>query len=220
MLWRVNNRPLRYAPFLMRSLGTLDRFAKSLTLIHTMTESASKYLNRELSWLEFNQRVLQEAQDAAVPLLERLKFLAITASNLDEFFMVRVGSLQTLVAQGSSNPDPTGLTPVQQLEQIGSRAHHMIVEQYACFLEDLEPKLTAAGIRHIRSSRSSVGAFTVSEVAKSLSISKGANETAQSSDEAARTQLNSRQFKLVEQIFDGELASVLTPMAVSSSDDN
>ena len=185
-----------------------------------MTESVSKYLSRELSWLEFNQRVLAEAQDVSVPLLERLKFLAITASNLDEFFMVRVGSLQMLVAQGSSNPDPAGLTPEQQLEQIGVRAHHMIVEQYACFLEDLEPKLAAAGIRHIQSSRSSVASLTVSEVVKSLSISKSASDTTvQTTDEAARTQLTSRQLKLVEQIFDGELASVLTPMAVTSSDD-
>ncbi len=178
--------------------------------MHIMTETVSKYLSRELSWLEFNQRVLAEAQDASVPLLERLKFLAITASNLDEFFMVRVGSLQMLVAQGSSNPDPAGLTPEQQLEQIGTRAHHMVVEQYTCFLDDLEPKLMAAGIRHVRSSRGSVA---------SLPISKGVAEPAQQTDESTRTQLTPRQLKLIEQIFDGELASVLTPMAVTSADD-
>ena len=83
------------------------------------TSMSSKYLNRELSWLEFNQRVLAEALDAGVPLLERLKFLAITASNLDEFFMVRVGSLQMLLAQGSTSLDPAGLTPEQQLQAIG-----------------------------------------------------------------------------------------------------
>ena len=96
-----------------------------------MTESVSKYLNRELSWLEFNQRVLAEAQDVSVPLLERLKFLAITSSNLDEFFMVRVGSLQMLLAQGITKPDPAGMTPEQQLQAIGTRTHQMADEQYS-----------------------------------------------------------------------------------------
>ena len=184
-----------------------------------MTESASKYLNRELSWLEFNQRVLAEAQDTAVPLLERLKFLAITASNLDEFFMVRVGSLQMLVAQGNSSPDPAGLTPEQQLEQIGARAHHMIVEQYACFLDDLKPKLAAAGFRHIQPTRNSAATLTVGDVAKSITNPMAGSEPPASTEDASRTQLTARQLKLVEQIFDGELASVLTPMAVTSSDD-
>ena len=114
------------------------------------TATQTKYLNRELSWLEFNQRVLAEAQDTGVPLLERLKFLAITASNLDEFFMVRVGSLQMLVSQGNTSLDPAGLTPEQQLLAIGLRTHQMAVEQYTCFLEDLEPKLAAAGLRRRR----------------------------------------------------------------------
>ena len=68
----------------------------------------SRFFNRELSWLEFNQRVLEEARTAAIPLLERLKFLAITASNLDEFTMVRVGSLQLVQAEGETRPDPAG----------------------------------------------------------------------------------------------------------------
>ena len=73
-----------------------------------MTEASSKFINRELSWLEFNQRVLDEAKDEAIPLLERLKFLAITASNLDEFFMVRVGGLRVLIDQGLTTADPSG----------------------------------------------------------------------------------------------------------------
>lgn len=148
------------------------------------TTTPSKLLNRELSWLEFNQRVLAEAEDDSVPLLERVKFLAITSSNLDEFFMVRVGSLQMLLAQKSTATDPAGLTPEQQLEAISVRTHHMAVEQYACFLQTLEPKLAEAGIQRRRP-----------------------------------TELNPRQAKLVEQLFDDELASVLTPMAVTSSED-
>ena len=80
-----------------------------------MSES---YINRELSWLQFNQRVLWEAERESLPLLERVKFLAISASNLDEFFMVRVGGLQTMVKAGSRSRDLAGLTPVQQLQNI------------------------------------------------------------------------------------------------------
>ena len=150
----------------------------------TDTTTNIKYLNRELSWLEFNQRVLAEAQDASVPLLERLKFLAITASNLDEFFMVRVGSLQMLLAQGITKPDPAGLTPEQQLQAIGARTHQMANDQYTCFLSEVEPKLAEAGLRRRRAA-----------------------------------ELAPRQAKLVEQLFDNELSSILTPIAVTSSED-
>src|SRR6187455_1148857 len=96
-----------------------------------------KFFNRELSWLEFNQRVLDEARDDSLPLLERLKFLAITASNLDEFFMVRVGGLRLLVEQGISTVDPSGMSPAEQLAAIRTRAHQMTQQQQACFA-DLE----------------------------------------------------------------------------------
>ena len=112
--------------------------------------SPGKFINRELSWLEFNQRVLEEAQDERLPLLERLKFVAITASNLDEFFMVRVGGLQLLVEKGQSNPDPAGLTPLEQLEAIAQRVGKMIGDQYHCFSARLEPSLAEAGIRRVR----------------------------------------------------------------------
>ena len=91
-------------------------------------------LNRELSWLEFNQRVLEEAFDASLPPLERLKFLAITASNLDEFFMVRVGGLQQLHEHGHSERDPSGMTTEEQLIRIGQRVHDMCDSQQACLL--------------------------------------------------------------------------------------
>ncbi len=113
-------------------------------------ESASRFINRELSWLEFNQRVLDEAWDARVPLLERLKFLAITGSNLDEFFMVRVGGLQTLAEQGHQKTDPAGLTPAQQLEAISLRTHRMIEDQYTCYLEHLQPALAHRRIVLVR----------------------------------------------------------------------
>src|SRR6188768_4113407 len=89
----------------------------------------ARFFNRELSWLEFNQRVLDEARDESLPLLERLKFLAITASNLDEFFMVRVGGLSVLVEQGITAPDPAGLSPAEQLAAISARAHQMVSQQ-------------------------------------------------------------------------------------------
>ena len=78
-----------------------------------MPAKADKFINRELSWLAFNRRVLEEGLDGSLPLLERLKFIAIVSSNLDEFFMVRVGGLQQLVAKGSETTDPSGLTPTQ-----------------------------------------------------------------------------------------------------------
>lgn len=115
-----------------------------------VNDSQSKYLNRELSWLEFNQRVLDEARDPGVPLLERLKFLAITATNLDEFFMVRVGGLQMLAEQGNQRPDPAGLTPSQQLSAISHRVHRMVAEQYDILSQELQPQLAEAGIRQVR----------------------------------------------------------------------
>ena len=111
-----------------------------------------RFFNRELSWLEFNQRVLDEAIDQKIPLLERLKFLAITASNLDEFTMVRVGSLQLLLAEGDMRPDVVGLTTVQRLKAIRDRMQDFLAEQYRCLLNDIEPALTREGMRRLRSS--------------------------------------------------------------------
>lgn len=110
------------------------------------------FFNRELSWLEFNQRVLEEACDKDNPLLERLKFLAITGSNLDEFFMVRVGGLQILRSRRVTKRDPSGMTPLQQLKAISERTHQMAADQYRCLLDELEPALAAEGIRRVRPS--------------------------------------------------------------------
>ena len=100
-----------------------------------MDKTTSHFVNRELSWLEFNQRVLDEAMDERIPLLERLKFLAITSSNLDEFFMVRVGGLQMVRKRGGSKRDLAGMTAIQQLKAISRRAHQMVADQYACLLD-------------------------------------------------------------------------------------
>ncbi len=103
--------------------------------------------NRELSWLEFNQRVLDEALNRSLPPLERLKFLAITASNLDEFFMVRVGGLQQLL-QGRTARDAAGLTPREQLTRISDRVHAMTLSQRAC-LREIENELETHHVRRL-----------------------------------------------------------------------
>jgi polyphosphate kinase len=107
------------------------------------------YINRELSWLAFNERVLEEAARESSPLLERLKFLAITASNLDEFFMVRVGGLQIMKERGQRSKDPSGLTPTQQLEIIRSQAREFIDRQYSLLNNELLPALKTHGIRRL-----------------------------------------------------------------------
>ena len=104
------------------------------------------YLNRELSWLEFNDRVLEEARDKQNPFLERLKFLAITCSNLDEFFMIRVASLKDLLNAGYDRPDPSGLNPQQQLQAISLRTHLMVARQYSTYNRALVPGLVKQSI--------------------------------------------------------------------------
>lgn len=103
------------------------------------------YISRELSWLEFNQRVLDEARDAKNPLLERAKFLSITLSNLDEFFMVRVASIKDQIQDGYDKPDPAGLTPKQQMKRISERAHAMMREIYSIYNRILLPQLKKEG---------------------------------------------------------------------------
>ena len=98
------------------------------------------YVNRELSWLEFDHRILEEARDKTLPLFERLKFLSITASNLDEFFMVRVASLKDMVHAGYVKPDVAGLKPEEQLrkieEKVRNTAAHTITRVDERWLKD------------------------------------------------------------------------------------
>ncbi len=108
------------------------------------------FINRELSWLEFNERVLEEAWDKSNPLLERLKFLAITESNLDEFFMVRVSGLKEQVAERIETPDISGLSPSSQLNQVLKRIHEMTQKQYSCLMRSIFPALEKENICFLR----------------------------------------------------------------------
>ena len=105
------------------------------------------FLNRELSWLEFNQRVLAEALDPANPLLERIKFFTIASSNLDEFFEVRVAGLKQQIESGNPARSVDGLTPTENLRAIERRVRKMVADQFACWRDDLQPALTRHGIR-------------------------------------------------------------------------
>src|SRR5215467_7815193 len=104
------------------------------------------FINRELSWLAFNERVLEEACDPAVPALERLKFLAITSSNLDEFFMIRVAGLKSQLSGHVEESGPDAMSPGEQLQAISARAHEMVARQYRALLADVLPNLERAGV--------------------------------------------------------------------------
>lgn len=112
-------------------------------------KSAKWFFNRELSWLEFNDRVLREGLNREVPLMERLKFLAIVSSNLDEFFMIRVAGLKHQQAAGVRRTDPAGLTPEEQLAQISHRTHRMMAEQ-AEGIRQAFAELAEHGLRVLR----------------------------------------------------------------------
>ena len=108
------------------------------------------FINRELSWLEFNQRVLEEAIDPTNPLLERLKFFCIVSSNLDEYFEVRVAGLKQQVESGVTTPGIDGMTPAQTLAAIHKRVRRMVSEQDHCWLRILAPGLAREGIRFVQ----------------------------------------------------------------------
>lgn len=112
----------------------------------------NQYINRELSWLEFNRRVLEEARDPGVPLLERMKFLAITASNLDEFFMVRMGGLEMLYDQRVTRADESGRAPRALLSELGREIRAFTAAQYDT-LAELDAALSEEGIRRVRINR-------------------------------------------------------------------
>src|SRR5215831_7561166 len=110
-------------------------------------DNSAYYINREASWLAFNRRVLEEAQDDSNPPLERLKFLSITASNLDEFFEVRVAGLVQQIEDGYTEAGPDGLTLLQERDLLSQETHEFVDEQYQCWNEQLRPLLAENGIR-------------------------------------------------------------------------
>src|SRR5271157_5351149 len=116
-------------------------------MVRNTPNNRALFLNREESWLKFNWRVLEEAGDPANPLLERVKFLAITASNLDEFFEIRVGGLLQQLEDGHNSITSDGLTMVEERELINRATHKFVEEQYSCWNDRLRPELAEQGIR-------------------------------------------------------------------------
>src|SRR5688572_24860070 len=104
------------------------------------------YLNRELSWLTFNERVLAEAKDPSLPLFERLKFLGIVSTNLDEFFMVRVAGLKQQISGGVVETRADGMLAAEQLAAISDRVHAMVAEQARVWREEMVPLLAQRGM--------------------------------------------------------------------------
>lgn len=119
---------------------------REITLVDDGTLPADRYIDRELSWLAFNQRVLELAEDETVPLLERANFLAIFATNLDEFFMVRVAGLKRRIVTGLAIPTNVGRAPTEVLEEINRTASELQLRHARCFAEQVKPQLAEAGV--------------------------------------------------------------------------
>jgi len=116
-------------------------------MVRRSLDDPSLVLNREASWLAFNRRVLEEAENPRNPLLERVKFLAITARNLDEFFEIRVGGLMQRIEDGQTDPGPDGLTPHEEAQLVARLTHEFMRDQYRCWNHALRPELAEEGIR-------------------------------------------------------------------------
>src|SRR5580700_9644779 len=110
------------------------------------TIGPSHMLNRELSWLEFNQRVLEEALDPSTPLLERVKFFCIFGANLDEFFETRVAALKQQIESAAVERSPDGLTATETYQAVQRKVRLLVARQYACWREELRPSLAKNGI--------------------------------------------------------------------------
>jgi polyphosphate kinase len=110
-------------------------------------DNPSYYINREISWMAFNRRVLEEAYDEQNPLLERLKFLSITANNLDEFFEVRVAALVQQIEDGNTEPGPDGMGLLEERDVLSENIHEFVGDQYRCWNDELRPSLAQNGIR-------------------------------------------------------------------------
>ena len=111
---------------------------------------AKQFLNRELGQLEFNRRVLAQAEDTSIPLLERLKYICIVSSNLDEFFEIRVAGLMEQIKLGGIATGADGMTAQQTLKRVREEAHQMIEHQYQLFNTDITPALASHGVKFLR----------------------------------------------------------------------
>src|SRR6201988_2529427 len=114
---------------------------------HERFGDPKNFINRELSWLEFNRRVLEEAQDPTQPLIERVKFLSIFSSNLDEFFEIRVAGIKQQIESETSDVAADGLSPTEPFKAIQRIAHEMVGTQYALWNNEITPALVKNGIR-------------------------------------------------------------------------
>src|SRR5438552_16260773 len=114
---------------------------------HERFGDPKNFINRELSWLQFNRRVLEEAQDATQPLIERVKFLSIFSSNLDEFFEIRVAGIKQQIESETSDVGADGLSPTETFNAIQKTVRELVVTQYALWNNELAPALAKNGIR-------------------------------------------------------------------------
>ncbi len=132
----------------IRATAQRTKNRKIIQQLHKGTSPVdpSLFINRELSWLEFNHRVLEEARDQRHPLLERVKFLSIVSSNLDEFFMIRVAAIREQIIADYVEYSPDGLVPLQQMKAIHERVSSMVKQMSDCFWKELHPQLSGAGI--------------------------------------------------------------------------
>lgn len=139
--------PATLPPSISAQTGTWPSLPSYVTLSNLNSLDDNRlYINRELSLLSFQRRVLEEAQDPANPLLERFRFLSIVGSNMDEFFMVRVAGLKRQIEAGTQRSGPDALSPFEQLEEIGAEVNRLLVTSQECLKQDLLPSLKNEGI--------------------------------------------------------------------------
>src|SRR5947209_4384831 len=140
-------------PTAVAKTSVADKPSAGIELVREDVPAANRFsdprnfINRELSWLEFNRRVLEEAQDATQPLIERVKFLTIFSSNLDEFFEIRVAGIKQQIESETSDVGPDGLSPTETFNAIQRIAHELVATQYSLWTEELLPILAKNGIR-------------------------------------------------------------------------
>ena len=139
--------PLASAPTALLSASLTVVPAAEVPLAQHPANDSRLFINRELSWLAFNERVLEEALDPQVPAIERFKFLSIAASNLDEFFMIRVAGLKQQLAGHVEETGPDAMSPSEQLEAISARVHEMVARQYRALTAEVLPVIDRAGAR-------------------------------------------------------------------------